>query len=123
MLAEGEKFANATDAVGRRPRVAAVLGAMLKNLDELSDALVPLHILQGVRRWHGDQTLRVKTVRSSSASQRTMPPSRMDVLKSLLGLLHEVLFESIISRRKTAVSVEEDEPPLELAGMFARRTV
>ena len=32
MLAEGEKFANATDAVGRRPRVAAVLGAMLKNV-------------------------------------------------------------------------------------------
>ena len=41
MLAEGEKFANATDAVGRRPRAAAVLGAMLKNLDGLSDALVP----------------------------------------------------------------------------------
>src|SRR6056300_225895 len=38
LLAEGEKFANAHDAPGRRPKAAAVLGAMLKNLDELSDA-------------------------------------------------------------------------------------
>ena len=120
MLAEGEKFANATDAVGRRPRVAAVLGAMLKNLDELSDALVPCTFFKefaaGMETKHYESKLYVLRV-----LLERVPPSRMDVLKSLLGLLHEVLFESIISRRKTAVSVEEDEPPLELAGMFARR--
>ena len=120
MLAEGEKFANATDAVGRRPRAAAVLGAMLKNLDGLSDALVPCAFFKefaaGMETKHYESKLYVLRV-----LLERVPPSRMDVLKSLLGLLHEVLFESIISRRKTAVSVEEDEPPLELAGMFARR--
>jgi hypothetical protein len=120
VLNEGEKFISTlAGSRGRRPKPFVILGVLMKHIDALSDGLIPSKLFEAfvaaVKTEHYESRLYVLRL-----LLERVPHARMNVLKSLLELVHRSLFGFIVTRSNTA-SIEEDLTLRSLAKMFASR--